>query len=523
MPDDVAARTARDVGEVDPEPNKVDAQPKSERTRSNQRPRAANGKKAEARSSNTPAKRDPGTRATRRAPKGPKAAARLEAGLAALEADHDPGLLKDESGAKSGHKALLARGLSGPDTPLRRMAKEVESATLTGDVRPLMGRWVELVFHPEPRSPDEPVVVFHHIRKTAGTSLKRTIERNFPEGSLLVVAYPDAPPAELRAWWEDLFGSMTAEEKQTLRSVASHGAGFCIDLVPGRAVGITMVRDPIDQVLSRWFFMGRTSREPAQRSLENLRELYEGNPHRKDQYLFNWFNPQARTLLEPHFDLRGLAFSTKPPPDANVWRARLFSLLSRWFLVGVQDRFDDSVQRFVEELGWGLKPDIKAPSEKMNPQRPPAAPLDEELAQLIRSANWLDVELHTEYLRAFGAPEQAGDADPAGDTARAPGYVIQRRDSDADPIADLRTRLDEMHERHNEESQALRLRLQTVELELARAEAKLGLRKPIKWEKTAPESSEQPTRSLWRRLQGVLTTKQQGQRDEPRRGETPAA
>ncbi len=382
---------------------------------------------------------------------------------------------------------------SSRDTPIRRMAKEIE------DGPSVSGRWVELVFDSKPRPADDPVIVFHHIRKTAGTALKRTIMRSYEGGEMVMIAYPEGDPPHLRTWWKELFNVMTEEESATLRAVSSHSAGYAIDLVPGRSVGVTMVRDPIDQVLSRWF-MRKSTRDPEQQNVDGLRTLYEREvqQHKKgDQALMNWFNPQARTLLEPHFDLIGLDYALGPPADANLWRARLFSLLSRRFVVGVQDAFDDSVRRFSEEFGWVSEPDVPPATAKVNPFRPRSYPIDEALANTILAANWLDMELHAEYWRAF-AGQAKQDAGRHGAT-RGPGYVIEKTASDGDEVSELRKELEQMRERLGEESQALRLRLRSVELELARARAKLGIRDPLKREKPVTHLSKEDLDAAKRR------------------------
>ncbi len=326
--------------------------------------------------------------------------------------------------------------------------------------------------------------MFHHVRKTAGTSLKRTIERNVPGGSTLRVLYPDGPGAEVRGWWEELFTAMTPAEQATLAAVSSHTAGYCLDLLPGPAIALTMVRDPIDQALSRWFM--RTKKragDPLESNLDRLREQYERGASKED-----WYNPQARTLLEPHFDVSELAYTLGPPPDANVWRARLFSLLSQRFVVGTQDAYEDSVQRFAEELGWT---EMEEATDKVNPYRPRSYPLDTDLANVMLAANWLDVELHGEYARTFGRrPADPGRA-TGRPTPRGRGYVLGTPPSD-DPVADMRAEFEDIRDQLAREAQSLRLRLRAVELELHHTRA--GFREQHaaarpKKQKELPESS----------------------------------
>jgi hypothetical protein len=399
-------------------------------------------------------KREPGAEARReRIPKPARRAKHSKSAdpaprgfVSRLTLDPAPPLPNGEGAPVVGAEALTPPSV---DTPLQRAARE------TRGEEGLRGRWVELAFG-QPRSRWDAIVVFHHVRKTAGTSMKEMILHNVPGGSRVLLAYPEGSGEELRAWWQQLFSVMTPEETECLWAVSSHTAGYALDLVPGAALGLTMVRDPIDQALSRWF-MGKRTRGPADDDTGRLEDVYKRDAKQED-----WYNPQARTLLEPHFDTRQLAFTLGPPPDANVWRARLFSLLSRRFLVGVQDAFEDSVQRFADELGWS---DTKAATQKVNPYRPHGYQLDPELADTMRAACWLDLELYEEYAKAFGERELAGAEEPAAGKRRAPGYTVEAVQS-GDTEADLRVELERTRRQLAQESQALRLRLRALELEL---------------------------------------------------------
>ncbi len=310
-------------------------------------------------------------------------------------------------------------------TQLRMMAKEfgaMRARRGAGEAVSFGGRGVDLVFGPSPGEDNDRIVVHHHIRKTGGTTLRKTMLRCYPGSTRVALAYPDAPGDEIRAWWKKLFALMTDDEQSKLRVVSSHTAGLCLDLVPGAAIGVTMVRDPIDQILSRWFF--RKSNAEAG-NIDGLLKLYErgevwwsgnGGPRspKEDRRYQEYFNPQARSLLAINFDVAELGFAIGPPPDADVWRSRLFSFLSERFLVGIQDAYEASVDRFAHELGWPDDARDLIASTKVNTLRPRAFPLEPGSADLIRSANWLDAELHAEYRRAFG---DSGDGRP-------PGYVI---------------------------------------------------------------------------------------------------
>ncbi len=167
---------------------------------------------------------------------------------------------------------------------------------------------------------------------------------------------------------------------------------------PRRA--ITVVREPVDRVLSRFHFGGqKRGNAGTPHSLEQLfadpERLAETEAGLSRQYV----NGQSRALLEPIFDVDtpALAFSEGPPADAELWRARLFGALEADYLVGRQDQFEQAVRRFADELGWD---DPAAPRAKVNRARPPAAREDPALLGRVRAFNWLDGELYAR----FGAP-----------------------------------------------------------------------------------------------------------------------
>ena len=107
--------------------------------------------------------------------------------------------------------------------------------------------------------------------------------------------------------------------------------------------------------------------------------------------------PQARSLLAPHYDTRRFGFSAAPADDADLWRQRLFDLADNTYTLGPSERLDDFVRRLA--VVFGCQP--WSPRAKVNVSRPAEAEVSESTRQQILAFNWLDAELHAHVLRQF--------------------------------------------------------------------------------------------------------------------------
>jgi hypothetical protein len=240
-----------------------------------------------------------------------------------------------------------------------------------------------------------PVVVVHHIQKTAGSSLRSFVRANFPGTE--VGLDPDVRSVvrrreELLAWYRDWYESLEAERRAGLCCVMSHWAGYLLPALDQEADALTLVREPVDRTLSYYYFKQR--RRGPDRPLPPLVELYErglrgalGKPGNElwDQ-LCNW---QSRALLSVFYDVSSLGHDAGPSGDASMWRGRLRALVEDVFLVGVQDRFEQYVEMLARRYGWRAL----VPRSKVNPKRPATEPSD-DLRRTILAYNWLDAELY---------------------------------------------------------------------------------------------------------------------------------
>jgi sulfotransferase famil protein len=224
---------------------------------------------------------------------------------------------------------------------------------------------------------DEPLVLFQHIRKTAGTSTRHLLHANFGEAGYELVP---APRRGSHDWWTEIRASL-GDRFQNLRAVACHSANYLVPLLEGRSMtAFTIVREPVDRVLSRYYFFG-------DRPGWTLRDLYTGKLSKLQP---EFFNGQTRSLLEPLVGMENMPL-TPDDPGADEWRDRLVEVAEGYRLIGVQDRMDETVERLADLLGFDQREVFRV---RINRDRPASAALDDETAELIRRHNWLDDELY---------------------------------------------------------------------------------------------------------------------------------
>jgi hypothetical protein len=246
------------------------------------------------------------------------------------------------------------------------------------------------------------VLVVHHIQKTAGSSFRQLVRENLTGCELEALGRQKAigQRSQFGERYASWYKELAPERRAKLRCVMSHSAGFLLPVLDRPAQGITLVRDPVDRVLSRHHFATRahvlkvyeqSGRTPPAPLEEQYREWGERDPPKGDTIpmnagLFNW---QARSLMAPWFDVSGLAYSREPSSDADLWRERLFNIVER-FIVGTQENYPAFVESVCARFGWS--PHVHC--IKKNPERPTMETVSRDLLATIRAYNWLDRELH---------------------------------------------------------------------------------------------------------------------------------
>jgi hypothetical protein len=226
-----------------------------------------------------------------------------------------------------------------------------------------------------PRS-DDRSVIFIHIGRTGGTCLARILGRIYPQAQTFSFSSADIQGSV------EAFRSLPMEERRHFRLLKGHISFGIHEAVPRPSRYITLVRDPVDRLVSAYFY---------------IRERPE---HRLHDFLcssglsFEEFVRSGITLETDNWETRsisGLQAEFGCCGEAMLTRAK--RNIVNWFAVcGSTERFDETLMLLRATLGWGSAPLYYTPENALR-RRPRRADVPASWIEAAERQNPLDREL----------------------------------------------------------------------------------------------------------------------------------
>jgi hypothetical protein len=219
-----------------------------------------------------------------------------------------------------------------------------------------------------------PLVVFVHIQKTAGKTLRQILRRQYagPGRSVHVPNFFAKP---------DLFWSTLDELAERLPpglEVAHGHMLFVPDRWPHDTRFVTILRDPVERTISHYYWLNE--RRGARSALGSIDEAID------------------QGAISDNLQVRVLAGADPSGPVTSTMADEAIAALDRFSMVGLTSRFDETLVFLGRAFGWRT-----AAYERVNStnSRVPRTALDAATIARIEEHNRFDLELYAAAAKRF--------------------------------------------------------------------------------------------------------------------------
>lgn len=246
-------------------------------------------------------------------------------------------------------------------------------------------------------------VIFHHIPKSAGTSVRATIKSNYRRGEIGELYEFERDHRHAGAIGE-YYKSLGWWRRRRTKIFCGHAAVSLVPVLEPPFRCFTFLREPVDRVLSLFHFamehpgggfgkpriaeLLQEIDKPLDQVLELTPQLLSEDPV-KHRPLWAFFNGQIRSLMRDHPKVQSAVGYDRVLEDELHEQA--LALIERHFILGFQEQFDASLRHVAQELDWQQ---AEPKQENITQRRPKRDSVDPELVRRIEEANQLDVRFY---------------------------------------------------------------------------------------------------------------------------------
>lgn len=218
---------------------------------------------------------------------------------------------------------------------------------------------------------EQKLIFFMHIPKTGGVTLRKIIEKEYNSDEIFE---GDQQTALNKA------KQMTKTEEEKLKCIYGHVHFGIHRHFSQNATYITMLRDPVERIISLYYFL---LRRPNGILYEKVKDLTLREFVKNKELWSQTFNQQTRIAMgENFFDFKS--------PGAKLAKAKE-NLDTHFAVVGVTEMFDKSLFLIKKKLGWD---DVRYVKKNVSKNRPTKEEVSKEITRPIKEINELDIKLY---------------------------------------------------------------------------------------------------------------------------------
>ena len=218
------------------------------------------------------------------------------------------------------------------------------------------------------------ILIFLHLPKSGGTTLKSVIERQY--GSSCIYDIPKYKPREI----ED-----TIKRKRNRLEVVMGHLGFGWHYLLDKPFKyITMLRNPIERIVSLYYFSKKYEWQPYY-ELANSLSLEEFASIESNREICNYQTALLSGIVQA-------PTSTRELPQKKHLQEAIENLNTHFINVGITEKFDESILLLQDSLSWEMPFYRRL---QVVADRPKIVDLNKRILDTIKRNNELDLELYS--------------------------------------------------------------------------------------------------------------------------------
>ena len=228
-------------------------------------------------------------------------------------------------------------------------------------------------------------ILFDHLPKCGGSSLNTYLEAHYPMRKTFSINGLN-PRASV-----EQFRRLPQSRRYGYDLVNGHLANALLDYVHPDCLKITMLREPVDRIISHYYYVRRTASH-------YLHEKVTANTMGLADYAASDLSEELRNWYTTHFS--GLtAAEAEQDPETAVNMA-LDVVLNHFDLVGFVDTFSSFTDALRARAG--LRHAYRGQKVNLTPGRAGIRDVPEAALEAIRQVNQLDIMLYDQIKAALG-------------------------------------------------------------------------------------------------------------------------